>query len=69
MATVTFIGSVVALVVFYLVIVAVGIIGSVIFRRKHKLARTDMEFQIVAGRKLGSVVGWLTMSGEELLQL
>lgn len=64
MATAEFIGSVVSLIVFYILIAIVGIAASIWFRRKHKADSTNLEYQLIAGRKLGSVVGWLTMSGE-----
>ena len=63
MADAEFIGAIVALVVFYVIIVVVGIFSSIYFKRKYNVDSSDMDFQIVAGRKLGSVVGWLTMSG------
>ena len=63
MANAEFIGAIVALVVFYVIIVVVGIFSSIYFKRKYNVDSSDMDFQIVAGRKLGSVVGWLTMSG------
>lgn len=66
MASAEFIGSIVALVVFYAIIIAVGIISSFLFKRKYQTdgSNNDLDFEIVAGRKIGSVVGWLTMSGK-----
>lgn len=63
-ANAEFISAVVVLVLFYIIIVVVGILSSLYFRKKHKIDSNDFDYQIVAGRKLGSVVGWLTMSGE-----
>ncbi|KAF6037979.1 hypothetical protein EB796_003731 [Bugula neritina] len=56
------IGSIVSLVLFYLFVIFVGVASAIWFRRKFKVNGNNISFQIVAGRKLGSVVGWLTMS-------
>lgn len=63
MPTVEYIASIVSLLLFYVIIIGVGIGSTVWFRRRHKLDGNDFDFQIIAGRKLGSFVGWLTMSG------
>lgn len=63
MASAEFVASIVSLLVFYILIVAIGVLSSIWFRRKYKTDSSDFDLQIVAGRKLGPVVGFLSMSG------
>jgi len=66
MASLFFVASVVALVLFYLLIVIVGVVASWVFRKRYGKDVSEVDLQMVAGRKIGSIVGWLTMSGEQL---
>lgn len=57
------VASVISLIVFYLIILAVGVGSTLWFKRKYNIEGTSFDLQLVAGRKLGPVVGFLTMSG------
>lgn len=56
--------GVVAVIVFYILILAVGIIAG----RKSK-SKDDSEDVMVAGRNIGIVVGIFTMTGESFYRL
>ncbi len=58
------IAGVVVLIVLYLLVLAVGVIAARWFHHKHgHNAGTQTEVAIVAGRKIGGVVGVFTMTG------
>ena len=63
--TVEYIASIVSLLFFYGIIVVVGVVATIWFKRKYKDEGRDFDLQIVAGRKLGAFVGWLTMTGKQ----
>lgn len=61
-----YIASIASLLVFYAIIVVVGVVSTVWFKRRYREENGEFDLQIVAGRKLGAFVGWLTMTGKLL---
>ena len=63
------IAGLVVLILFYIAVLAVGLLASRWFKKGTQPDDDGTEMSIVAGRKLGGVVGVFTMTGEYRMQM